>query len=172
MSHLREHFMTGSPAAFPVIGGVEGSLKLGTQSLWSCRSEPGPLACGSGPRLLAHPGLLRRPRLPSIQRDSVGWHVEGSGFSIQRSAFLPAQHRAHPWSFFMPGLEWKERVQENWCLASFGDCFSGCERPHANMQGCHPSRSEHWVVPPRCVCAPEWVRLRGLLRADLCFLAP
>lgn len=35
MSHLRAHFTTGSPVAeviaFPVIGGVEGSLKLGTQ---------------------------------------------------------------------------------------------------------------------------------------------
>lgn len=61
MSHLREHFTTGSPAAFPVIGGVEGSLKLGTQSLWSCRSEPGPLACGSGPRLLALPAFSDAP---------------------------------------------------------------------------------------------------------------
>lgn len=95
MSHLHEHFRTGSPVAevivFPVIGGVEGSLKLGTQVTVEQPFRARPFGLWLRPTAAGTPWPSRTPPVFLLFRGTQ-WHgmLRDQGFPFKD--LLSCQH--------------------------------------------------------------------------------
>lgn len=95
MSHLRAHFTTGRPVteviAFPIIGGVQGSLKLGTQVTVEQLFRARPSGLWLRPAAAGKPRLSRTPSVFLLFRGTQ-WHgiLGDQGFPLKY--LLSCQH--------------------------------------------------------------------------------
>lgn len=106
LSRLCEHFTTGSPGeevvAFPVIGGVGGSLKLGAQVTGEqpLRARPFGLVA---PALAAGTAWPARTPPVFLLFRGTQWHVEGQGLPLKICFLASSTTQGAPLVIFHAG---------------------------------------------------------------------